>query len=505
MRLVMVQKILGLLLMVFSLTMIPPMVVSIWTSDHTLMPFIYGFLITFGIGAGIWFPVRNSKALLRVRDGFLIVVLFWTVLGMCGGTPFMFAEDPHMHFTDAVFESISGMTTTGATVLTHIEKTKEHSGLSNSILYYRQQLQWWGGMGIIVLAVAILPLLGIGGMQLYKAETPGPMKDAKLTPRIKDTAKALWYIYLGITFACAFGYWTAGMTWFDAIGHSFATVANGGFSTHDASMGYFNSPAIEWVSIFFMVVCGANFALHYVAIRSGSIKVFWKDPEFKAYIFILLGVSTAIAIVLIALSDNSAHDNVIDVIRTSIFHTVSIGTTAGFATENFAAWPLFVPVLLMCVGFIAGCSGSTAGGIKTIRALLLYKQGKREILRVIHPNAQIPVKLGEKSVQERVIDAVWGFFAIYVIMFVLMMLALLATKVKVVTDGAVGYVPMDLETSFSAVAACVNNVGPGLGKVAVNFANLSPLAKWILTFAMLLGRLEVFPLLVIITPAFWRR
>ncbi len=492
MRLISVQKILGLLLMVFSTTMIPPIIVSLYTNDGALLPFVYGFFITLGIGTGMWYPVRNSKDMLRVRDGFLIVVLFWTVLGMCGGTPFIFAEEPHMSFTDASFESISGMTTTGATVLTKIE------GLPDSILYYRQQLQWWGGMGIIVLAVAILPLLGIGGMQLYKAETPGPMKDAKLTPRIKDTAKALWYIYLGITAACAFGYWTAGMSWFDAVGHSFATVANGGFSTRDASMGAFNSPAIEWVAIVFMILTGANFALHYVAIRDRSLKTFWQDPEFKTYLLILTVVSVVITAVLIILS---VHTNYHDAIRTSIFHTVSIGTTAGFATENFASWPLFIPILLMFVGFIAGCSGSTAGGIKTIRVLLLYKQGVREILRIIHPNAQILVKLGNKSVADRVIDSVWGFFSIYTIMFVIMMLLLLATSINV--NGEM--VSLDLETSFSAVAACINNVGPGLGKVASNFAQLSDFAKWVLTFAMLLGRLEVFPLLVIMTPAFWRR
>ncbi len=483
MRLATVQRILGILLMIFSATMIPPMLVSVWTGDGALIHFAYGFFITLFLGAAIWFPVRKSKEHLRVRDGFLIVVLFWTVLGTCGGTPFMFADNPHMDFTDAVFESVSGMTTTGATILTQIE------GLPDSILYYRQQLQWWGGMGIIVLAVAILPMLGIGGMQLYRAETPGPMKDAKLTPRIKDTAKALWFIYLGITVSCAIAYKLAGMSVFDAIGHSFATVANGGFSTHDASIGYFNSPAIEWVAIFFMLVTGANFALYFIALRYRSFKCFWQDSEFKGYIIILAFVSAVIAIMLMI---TSTYTDLGDAIRTSIFHTVSIGTTAGFATASFAQWPTFIPVLLMFVGFIAGCSGSTAGGIKTIRALLIYKMGIREILRIIHPNAQILVKLGRDPVNDRVIDSVWGFFSIYTIMFVIMMLILMATG-------------LDLITAFSAVAACINNVGPGLGKVATNFSEVSDVSKWVLTFAMLLGRLEIFTLLVILTPTFWRR
>ncbi len=492
MRLSSVQRILGILLMIFSVTMVPPMMVSIWTGDGALIDFVYGFCITLFLGAAIWFPVRNSKEHLRVRDGFLIVVLFWTVLGTCGGTPFMFSDNPHMNFTDAVFESISGMTTTGATILTKIE------GLPDSILYYRQQLHWFGGMGIIVLAVAILPLLGIGGMQLFRAETPGPMKDAKLTPRIRDTAKSLWYVYVGITIACALAYWLAGMTFFDAVGHSFATVATGGFSTHTDSMAYFNSPTIEWISIVFMILAGANFSLHYLSLRYRSIKIYWRDPEFKVYFAGTIIIALVIAATLLI---TKTYTGVHDSIRDALFHTVSVGTTTGFATAPFAEWPTFLPVLLMFVGFVAGSSGSTAGGIKTIRALLLYKQGWREILRIIHPNAKILVKLGKDTVNDRVIDSVWGFFAIYAILFVIMMLMLMATKMNV--GGEMVYI--DIKTAFSAVAACINNVGPGLGGVASHMADVSIPAKWILAFAMLLGRLEIFTLLVILTPAFWRR
>lgn len=483
MRFSTVQRVLGLLLMIFSTTMIPPILVSLWYNDNDLLPFIFGFALTLTVGIAMWFPVRNARDQMRIRDGFLIVVLFWVVLGMSGGVPFILSEELQMSFTDATFESISGMTTTGATTLTEID------GLPESILYYRQQLHWFGGMGIIVLAVAILPLLGIGGMQLFRAETPGPMKDAKLTPRIRETAKSLWYIYLGITIACALAYWMAGMTLFDAIGHSFATVATGGFSTHTDSIAYFNSSTIEWISIVFMVLAGANFSLHYLSLRNRSLLPYLRDPEFKVYFLAPLIISALIAFVLLL---TQTYSGVHDAIRDALFHVVSIGTTTGFATAPFAEWPTFIPVLIIFVGFVAGSSGSTAGGIKTIRVLLLYKQGWREILRIIHPNAKILVKLGDNAVNERVIDSVWGFFAIYCILFVLMMLMLMATD-------------LDLETSFSAVAACINNVGPGLGEVTSSVASLNDFSKWVLTFAMLLGRLEIFTLLVLLTPAFWKR
>jgi trk system potassium uptake protein TrkH len=384
---------------------------------------------------------------------------------------------------DAVFESISGLTTTGATVIIGLDN------LPHSILFYRQELQWLGGMGIIVLAVAVMPMLGIGGMQLYRAEAPGPVKDSKLTPRIAETAKALWYIYLGLTIACALAYWLAGMTPFDAIAHSFSTVAIGGFSTHDASIGYFNSVAIESVAIVFMLLGGVNFALHFTGLRALNVLHYFKDAEFKMYLSVLSVVSLAIITYLYL------HHDIPDIdaaIRQGLFHAVSIGTTAGFATTDFSSWPTFVPVMLLFASFVGGCAGSTGGGMKVIRVLLLIKQGQREMMRLIHPNAQVVVKIGKHPVNDSVIDAVWGFFAAYVASFVIMMLLLMVAG-------------NDQITAFSAVAATINNLGPGLGDVSGNYAGLDSFSKWVLCFSMLLGRLEIFTLLVMFLPAFWRK
>jgi len=483
MQFTVVQRVFGLFLMLFSFTMLPPALVSVLYGDGALHAFLYGFAWALAGGFLIWLPVRKRQRDLRLRDGFLIVVLFWSVLGAFGAVPLMLSEQPEMSVTDAVFESISGLTTTGATVLTGLD------ALPRSILFYRQQLQWLGGMGIIVLAVAVLPMLGVGGMQLYRAETPGPMKDTKLTPRITETAKALWYIYLGLTVACATAYWIAGMNAFDAISHSFSTVAIGGFSTHDASMGYFLSPAIELIAVFFMLLAGMNFALHFVAWRNLSITPYVQDPEVRAYLFILAAAAVVTSVYLYA-SGTIPHLG--DALHHGIFQAVSIGTTAGFTTAEYYNWPGFLPVMLLFISFIGACAFSTGGGMKVIRVLLLVRQGMREIMRLIHPNAQIPIKIGGKPMPPRIIDAVWGFFAAYVASFSVMLLILLATG-------------MDQVTAFSAVAACMNNLGPGLGEVGTHYAGIPDLAKWVLAFAMLLGRLEIFTLLVVITPAFWRR
>ena len=484
MQLFVIQRILGILLMLFSFTMVPPMVVSIIYLDGDFAPFFYTFAITLITGIVFWLPAKNQKKELRLRDGFLVVVMFWSVLGSFGAIPFILAEQTDISITNAVFESVSGLTTTGATILVGLDD------LPQSILFYRQQLQWLGGMGIIVLAVAIMPMLGIGGMQLYRAETPGPIKDSKLTPRITETAKALWYIYLTLTILCALAYWLAGMNAFDAIAHSFSTVAIGGFSTHDASMGYFiNQPAVEVVAIVFMFIAGINFALHFTAWRSRSIVNYLFDSEFKAYVMILL----AVAILSISyLSYTGTFDSINKTVLHGIFQAVSIGTTTGFTTQQYHLWPGFLPVLLLFASFIGASAGSTGGGMKVIRFVLLIKQGLREIMRVIHPNAVITIKIGGKPMQPRVIESVWGFFSAYVAAFSIIMLILMATG-------------LDQVTAFSAVAATMNNLGPGLGDVALNYESLDDLAKWVLCFAMLLGRLEIFTLLVLITPAFWRR
>ena len=483
MHLTVVQRILGLLLMIFSVSMLPPMAVSWYFADGAALAFASGFGVTLGIGTIIWLPVRHEIEELRLRDGFLVVAAFWLGLGTIGCMPLFFAEFPEMSFTDAVFESVSGLTTTGATVLTGLDD------LPKSILYYRQQLQWLGGMGIIVLAVAILPMLGVGGMQLYKAETPGPMKDSKLTPRITETAKALWYIYLGLTIACALAYWGAGMSLFDAICHSFSTIAIGGFSTHDKSIGFFNSDLIDSVGIVFMVAAAANFSLHFVAWRDKSFRNYFADPEFNAYIKLLLAISAATLVYLYA---SGVYDNLGDTVIRGLFQVVSVATTTGFTTAEFSILPGALPVILIFSSFVGGCAGSTGGGMKVMRWLLLYLQGVREVKRLVHPNAEIPVKLGKIVVAQRVIESVWGFFAVYVVLFVAMMLILLA-------DG------LDQVTAFSAIAASLNNLGPGLGDVANSFSSLNNLAKWVCVLAMLLGRLEIFTLLVLVSRSFWDR
>jgi len=478
-----VQRILGLLLMMFSLTMLPPIIISVIFGEPSWLPFVEGFGLTLAAGFLFWLPVHRSRKELRLRDGFLVVAAFWTVLGTFGAAPLYFADVLSLSLTDAVFESVSGLTTTGATVLAGLDE------LPRSILYYRQQLQWLGGMGIIVLAVAVLPMLGVGGMQLYRAETPGPVKDTKLTPRITETAKALWYVYVTFTAACAASYMAAGMNWFDALCHAFSTVAIGGFSTHDLSMGYFDSTAIELVAIVFMFAAGINFSLHFFAWRYVSVKHYSQDPEFRGYTVMLLCVA---ALVIVGLFQHQVFDTSGETIVAGLFQAVSIATTTGFTTAQYAVWPAALPVLLLFASFIGGSAGSTAGGIKVVRWMLIYKQGVREIVRLVHPSAEIPVKLGNKAVPPRVVDAVWGFFSVYVVVFSAMMLAMMATG-------------LDQVTAFSAIAATLNNLGPGLGDVASGFMSVSDPAKWISIAAMLLGRLEIFTLLVLITPTFWRR
>lgn len=483
MNLPVVQRILGLLLMMFSVTMLPPVAVSLLYGDAAWAPFVYGFLLTLAAGAALWAPVRRAREELRLRDGFLVVASFWLVLGAFGSAPLLFSAEPTMTFTEAVFESMSGLTTTGATVLTGLD------GLPKSILYYRQQLQWLGGMGIIVLAVAVLPMLGVGGMQLYRAESPGPVKDTKLTPRITETAKALWYLYLAFTAICALCYWLAGMDVFDAVCHSFSTVAIGGFSPHDLSIGHFQSTPIDLIAIVFMFLAGINFSLHFFAWRYNRVSHYFADPEFRAYSFILASLSV---VAVATLWWSGVYDTAGEAATHGLFQVVSIATTTGYTTANYAAWPGALPVMLILASFVGGCAGSTAGGIKVIRALLIYKQGGREIARLIHPSAEIPVKLGNRAVPHRVVDAVWGFFAIYVVVFGVMMMALLATG-------------LDQVTAFSAVAATLNNLGPGLGDVASGFMTVSSPGQWVAILAMVLGRLEIFTLLVLVTPTFWRR
>ncbi len=483
MQLTAVQRVLALLLMLFSTTMLPPALVSWWYDDGVAREFLISFGVALFAGLILWLPVRTQRKELRLRDGFLIVALFWIVLSLFGAVPLMISNKPHMPLVDAVFESVSGWTTTGATVLSNVEL------LPQSVKWYRMQLHWLGGMGVIVLAVAIMPMLGVGGMQLFRAETPGPMKDSKLTPRITETAKAFWYLYLGLTIACALCYWLAGMEVFDAVTYSFSTISTGGFANHDASLGAFKSPLIEIIAIVFMLIAGANFALHFIAWRSRSLRSYLVDTELKAFLVIVfLLASLASAALYVA----QRFPNPVDAFRESLFQVVAVASTSGFTASDYASWPGFIPVLILFVGFIGGCAGSTSGGIKVIRFLLLFKQGMREIMRLIHPAAQIPVKVGGKSMSEPVVSAVWGFFSLYVASFGIIMLAVMASGV-------------DQDTAFAAVLSCLNNVGVGIAGVSSGFAGLNATSKWLLSFAMLLGRLEVFTLLVLLTPAFWRK
>lgn len=477
-----ILRVLGLLICVFSVTLLPPAAVALYFGDGGGTAFMLAFAISLVIGFFVWYPNRRIHSDLKVRDGFLLTVLFWTVLGMVGVMPLWFAEELPLSFTDAVFESFSGLTTTGATVIQGIET------LPHSLLFYRQQLQWLGGMGIIVLAVAIMPMLGIGGMQLYRAEIPGPQKDTKMTPRIADTAKHLWYIYVALTATCAFAYYLAGMNWFDAIGHAFSTIAVGGFSTYDASMGYFDSSTINTICVVFLLLSCINFALHYAAATNHSLMNYFRDPEVRAFLGIqavLIFLVFATVLVHKEFSDTGTAFN------QAMFQAVSISTTAGFATTDFSAWPLFLPILLIFASFIGGCASSTAGGLKVVRVVLLFRQGVRELNRLVHPAGVYSVKLGNRVLPQRVVEAVWGFFAAYALVFVVIMLGLLATG-------------LDDITAFSATAACLNNLGPGLGDVAANYATIPDTAKWLLVLAMLFGRLEVFTILVLLTPTFWR-
>jgi trk system potassium uptake protein TrkH len=483
MNLFIVQRILGILLMLFSITMLPPIGVSLAFDDQNTTPFVDAFIGLLLTGLLVWLPVRKQHRELRLRDGFLVVAAFWVVLGLAGAVPLVLSSNPDIPLTDAVFEAVSGFTTTGATALVGLDNMPE------SLQYYRHQIQWLGGIGMVVLAVALLPMLGIGGMQLLKAETPGPVKDSRLTPRITQTAKALWLVYVLITAGCAASYWAAGMTPFEAIGHSFSTVSTGGFSNHDANLAYFNSPAVEYIAIVFMFLGGINFSLHFLAWRRLSVSDYWRDPELRVYASVLLIATLICTATLITYNTFS---NPGFALRSSLLHVVSMMTSTGFVATDFTVWPGALPVILILITFAGGCAGSTAGGMKVIRWLLMWKQGTREINRLVHPSGIFPVKIGGRAVPWKVIDAVWGFFAIYVVCFAVLMVLLIATG-------------EDQVTAFSAIATSMNNTGPGLGEVAANFTTLSGPGKWICVLAMLLGRLEVYPLIVLVTPAFWRR
>ena len=475
-----ILNLLGILLGIFSLSFIPPLILTYMYSESGGEVFLYSFLF-FGIfGCAIWAATRQKNLTLNISDGFVITTLFWVVLACAGSVPFYFFG---LSVSDAIFESASGITTTGATTIVGLDN------LPKSILLYRQLLQWIGGMGLIVLAVAVMPALGIGGGQLYKMELPGSHGNQKLTPKITDSAKALWKIYVGLTVACATLYLLSGMNVFDSIAHSLSTVAGGGFSTHDGSIGFFDSALIEAVCIIFMLLSAASFAVHYAAIFGGKPLKYFYDSEFRFFLSVVLLI---VVISLIVHIISNSYADIFSAFNTTVFHVVSTVTTSGFTTENFSLWPGFLPYLLLVGAFMGACSQSVGGGIKAWRVLIMINQAYKEILKTIHPNAVLSSKIGTKVIDAKIAEKVWGFFSIYVFIFMFLLMAMLGTG-------------LSFETAFSAVGACLNNLGPGLGDVASNYANVSGFGKFILCFAMILGRLEIFTLLVLFTPAFWRR
>jgi trk system potassium uptake protein TrkH len=475
-----VARIVGYFAILFSLTLSAPILTAWWFGESEIGHFLVPMLGSFLIGVLLWGTGRRTTSSLGNRDGFLIVALFWILLTLLGAWPLVLSA--HLGLVDALFESASGITTTGATVLTGLDT------LPKSVLLYRQQLQWLGGMGLIVLGVAVLPVLGIGGMQLYRAEVPGPLKEEKLTPRLAQTARALWLIYVGLTAACALSYWLAGMTPFDALAHSLSTLSTGGFSTHDASLGFYNNEAIEAVAIVFMLLAAINFGVHFTAFHGRDPFHYLRDLETRSFLLFVLSIVLLVGLVLRMEGD---YANWHPSLRDATFEVVSVVTSTGFATVDFTHWPDFLPMLLIFISFMGGCGGSTAGGMKVMRVLLLVHQGVREVRHLIHPHALLPVRIGRRIVDSRLIRSVWGFFAVYITTFGVLTLLMI-------------HAGLDETSAFAAVATSMNNLGPGLGEVAYTFQGVSEFGKLVAVAAMLLGRLEIFTFLVLLSPGFWR-
>ena len=457
--------------------LVPFMIGVIYTEDNHQI-YIFVFIIVFAFGLFLWLLSRGTLKEIRITEGFVITILFWFVLGMIGSIPFVLSG---ITIVDSVFESISGVTTTGATVLTAIED------LPKSLLIYRQLLQWIGGMGLIILVVAIMPSFGIGGSQLFKMDAPGFDSSEKLTPTIRESAAALWKIYIGLTVLCLISYVLAGMDTFDAVSHALSTVSIGGFSTYDQSIGFFNNVYIEIVCIMFMLLSATSFSLHYYSIFHGKRLKHFYDPELRFFFLIILGIIIIISIYYLIINNLDLSS-----LRYIIFQTISIVTTSGFVTGEYSLMPGFVPFLLLVGAFIGACSGSVGGGLKAWRVLIIINQAKKEITKIIHPSAVVTTKIGKKVIDASISEKVWGFFTVYVITFIMLLMLVLSSG-------------LDFESAFSAVGATLNNLGPGLGAVSENYGSLSTMTKITLCFAMILGRLEIFTLLVVLTPAFWRR
>ena len=470
-------KLFSILVMFFSISFIVPIITSFIYKDGALSIFVITFSIVFMVGFLGWLISKNNTEEMTHKDGFLVITLFWIVLSSAGSIPFILSG---MTFIDSFFESMSGITTTGATVIPNL------SVLPESLLLYRQLLQWMGGMGLIVLAIAVMPLLGIGGGQLYKTEIPGAMNDQKLTPRIKETAQALWLIYLLLTIFCSVFYFFAGMNAFDAISHSLSTVSIGGFSTYNNSIGHFDNGLIETVCIIFMLLSALSFTLHYFAFYMKKPLKYLHDPELRFFISIMA------CIFLLSILINYFSNYEQASVRELLFHSVSIVTTTGFSIGDTNQWNPSIGFLFLIGAFIGACSGSVGGGIKSWRVLIMINYAYINLKKMIHPNAVISLKIGTKNVENDVAASVWGFFSIYVLSFIILLLGLVVTG-------------LDFQSAFSAIGACLNNLGPGLGEVAQTYASVTATGKAILSFAMILGRLEIFTLLVLLMPIFWQK
>jgi trk system potassium uptake protein TrkH len=479
-----VAHILGLVLAIFGVAYVLPIACSILMGDGLWLKFMVAAAINSGLGLALALATLRFRRELKPRDGFLLVTLVWVLMSASATIPLLLAL-PHLTFTRAFFETMSGLTTTGSTVLTGLDQ------LPPSLNFWRHCLHWFGGLGIIVMALAVLPLLGVGGMQLYKAEAPGPIKDEKLAPRITETAKSLWMVYGTLTAAAIVSLRLCGMSWFDAICHAFSVVGLGGFSTHDASIAYFNSPAIELVLILLMFVASLNFARHFVALRRLSLQGYARDPECKAILMIL---SVSVVVIAALLTWHGVYPSFMTSLRHSAFNVVSMATTTGFVTQDYSTWPVFAPIWMLFLSCIVCSTGSTGGGIKMFRTLLLARQAGRELKLLVHPSAMAPVRIGGRVIPDRVADAILGFIFLYFMTIASLTFALLLSG-------------LDFDSSFSAVVAAINNTAHGLGTVGPvrNYHSLTTVQTWVCTVAMLLGRLEIFSVIVLFTPAFWRK
>lgn len=474
-----IQRVLGAIIGFSAVLSLPSLLIAA-ALDEPVLPFASSLLASATVGFALWWPARRASYELRLRDGFLVVTATWSLVSASAALPFVIGA-PHLDLTDALFESTSGLTTTGATVIVGLD------ALPRSLLFYRQALNFLGGMGIVIFAVAILPMLRIGGTQLFVAESTGHAKDTRLTPRIADTAKALWKMYFGLNVLCALAYWLAGMSAFDAICHAMATLATGGFSTHDASFGYWDSALIDGMGTLFMAVGGVSFALHYLAWRRATSRVYQLDAELRAYVAFVVAAVLAVAMLLWAGGSFASFGTAL---RHAAFQTVSNVTTTGFTTTGFVGWFGPAPLLLLLLGFVGGCAGSTTGGLKVARMLTALRYAVRELRQLIHPRGTFVVNLGGRAVPERLMASIFGFLALYAISFLVLFVLLAQTG-------------LDAITAFSAAVTSITNLGPGLGSVASNFAGMNDVGVWLCTFAMILGRLEVMAVLVIFTPAFW--